>query len=162
MNTELMEKVLQHVEARPEKLDMNTWISGVLPEGTAPGDTMCGATCCIAGWALMLSPENTVVTSDMGYVKGIRFPNGEYVDRDGPTYDWGKMGAKALGLDEDQASDIFYRSCTLPDDCDGSWHEEDTGESGDCTDADHAHYDSIFEFTDEVREKLGMLIPVRA
>lgn len=99
MNKELLLKIKEQVLAHPEHLDMTSgWIS--LADGTecyaasAVAELIgqpeklaaCGATACIAGWAVVLSPE----AEEDGYIRN--------------------LASKLLGLTYGQSDNLFFVS----------------------------------------------------
>lgn len=55
MNVELLRRVQKAIREEPKRMNMHTWIN------TDPHDNppICGTTACIAGWAAILSHQNT-------------------------------------------------------------------------------------------------------
>ena len=54
MNTQLLRKIADQIEAEPERYDQTVWIDNLAIMSGVPGET-CGTRACIAGWAVMLS-----------------------------------------------------------------------------------------------------------
>jgi hypothetical protein len=52
LNVKLLDKVLKHVSAKPERFDMGSWVHW---SSYAP----CGTAACIAGWTVILAAGNT-------------------------------------------------------------------------------------------------------
>ena len=50
MNVALLEKIIEAIQAQPEKFDMSRWFNRLQDEN----DNFCGTTQCIGGWALVL------------------------------------------------------------------------------------------------------------
>jgi hypothetical protein len=91
--TARLRAVADIIEQHPEKHDQNSftsedapWYSTYEAAGSA-SEVRCGTTACVAGWAVLLTPKSQT---------------DEFTD------DWSDDGAKALGLDDDLASEIFY------------------------------------------------------
>ncbi len=85
MNTELAEKVLDHVLLYPEQHDQDVY----------GGKNSCGTTGCIAGWSMLLSGYTHIM--EVFYR-----PNGFSVFE--PFHE----GQKLLGLNDEEARTVFY------------------------------------------------------
>jgi hypothetical protein len=66
MNVELLRKVEKHILEEPKRLYMRSWIVRedharvlITHVGETRGFAQCGTAACIAGWAVLLSHENT-------------------------------------------------------------------------------------------------------
>lgn len=123
VNTDLLEKTLAVIVARPQGWDQSTWISAV-PDATTES---CGTTACLAGHALIQSgdfrqvkiiwdyeinderefnPEADEVTGefDLQFIhKDEAWSLDTYVD---PFFE----AAERLGLDDGQAEHLFYQT----------------------------------------------------
>lgn len=89
-NTELLERVMRHIDDHPEQHDQQVWING------------CGTAACFAGWAALLSGrEHVTETNSKSVYHWFISPAGW---RDTP-----RMAATiALGLTDDEADDLFH------------------------------------------------------
>ncbi len=96
MNRAQLQRVVEHIEANPDELDMGQW---------APlrvfWDEPCNTTCCIAGHTLLLN----------GFVpvgNGVEFtPPGEH-----RAVNVRDTAAEILGLTPGQATSLFFSSAT--------------------------------------------------
>jgi len=93
LNVPLFRKVMEHVTAHPEELDLDVWIA----------HRTCGTRGCIAGWTVLLSgyephfgPYDSVHT---GYLT-----TGERVKA---------VAQRELGLTDSQASDLFFATADI-------------------------------------------------
>lgn len=95
-NAELAYKVLDAVNAHRKSFDMSDWWDGPAERVTLNDllDEKCGTTACFAGWAIALS----------GYDLG----GGVHLDGEHVSYSYGKFAEKLLGLDEDEAGELFF------------------------------------------------------
>lgn len=60
------------IEAHPKNFDMKWFYSGfsgvvVFERGDRPDPTQCGTTCCIAGWAVIVTPPDESTSTDIEY-----------------------------------------------------------------------------------------------
>lgn len=88
MNTELLERIADHIEAVPESWDLSQWA------WTADSRDLCDTVGCVAGWAVMLTdPElrYRVATEPFEY----------------ENYAWEPQARELLELTADQASALF-------------------------------------------------------
>jgi hypothetical protein len=93
-NWPLIEKVLDHVTAHPDELDMGVW---------AQSNAQCGTTACFAGWAIILGTNAELVNGN-SYLN----PDGaDYCRLDGEILEIDEVAAELLGLDGDQ-DDLFF------------------------------------------------------
>lgn len=88
MNTELLERIADHIEAMPESWDLSQW--------AWPADErdLCDTVGCVAGWAVML-------TDDELRRKVLHSP----WEMEG--FDWESSATKLLELDEGDAHILF-------------------------------------------------------
>lgn len=95
-NLPLLRKVLDHIDAHPEEWNQAAWMT----------ETTCGTACCIAGHAIVFDGTHTLtVANDDVLVDGVSMVRGE----DGRWHDAAAIvGAKVLGLTEDEAGDLFH------------------------------------------------------
>ena len=77
MNTKLLLEIKKHILTHPKQLNMGTWMT----------KTNCGTTCCIAGWACLLSKELYANTNVWRFAEKILDIEGES-DRLFHTEDW--------------------------------------------------------------------------
>ncbi len=73
INTELLEKVMLHIDDHPEQHDQGMWVSmaddderGVMNREWAWN---CGTTACFAGWTALLTPGATGLTVTASCIK---------------------------------------------------------------------------------------------
>lgn len=101
LNIELMERVRQLIQMRPELHDQQTW--GRTPRDTPVGiisaraetGEFCGTTACAAGWAVVLgAPENALIHDAAVIIGGQEFGVSIYA-------------ARLLGLSWDQQTWLF-------------------------------------------------------
>lgn len=124
INTELLERVFNIIRNDPKHWDQSTWISGTQGEVDLSmidkgQPELCGTTCCIAGWAMLLSGEYRPVLNSLGtYIHDmIEVDSGNTIteiaeDEDnsygGDSDDvYTSEGARLLGLSESQARYLF-------------------------------------------------------
>lgn len=156
-NPEHMERVLRFVEERPGKLDMSSWAYGTIPEATQPGETACGAVCCIAGWGLILSEQYKPVIGTMHQITGVtKVGTNTTILSHNDNSLWINAAAELFGFESEAlAREIFYAKPGI-----GTLEDNTDCQNAEC---DHdEHYDEITTFTDWVRQTLEMPIPVRA
>lgn len=87
MNVERMEALAKYLDKLPEeKFDMDFWVWSPLEDSMCEADALnsCGTTCCIAGWAVLMSgecldPFTRTVDRD-GHKKAIRDYAYDYLD----------------------------------------------------------------------------------
>lgn len=84
INTELFEKIKQHILEKPRRYDQGEW-------GKPQPDVPCGTACCIAGWAAILGGINTHEELRGSRMRGF--------DPD--------IAAELLGLTEDESDVVF-------------------------------------------------------
>lgn len=99
-NAELAYRVLDAINAHPAHFDMDNWVR-VAPSAELVGleqltSPECGTTACFAGWAVALSGyqmtrNREVILANRLVSQGIA-----------------KFAADLLGLNDDQAADLFY------------------------------------------------------
>lgn len=89
---ELAQKILDQITEHPETHDQDTW-ENVFGE--------CGTTYCIAGWAVAFNARSTEDRST--YQARILL-----ADELGLTAHWSTLGQELLGLDDQEAEDLFY------------------------------------------------------
>lgn len=108
---ELMTKVIEMINLEPGKWNQSSWV--VAKDDTDP---MCGTTCCVAGWAMLLSGEAEqkiwIEETEDGakYVQDVQL-----IWKGSAGDDWEVLtegdfmhhGARLLDLDSDQAHKIF-------------------------------------------------------
>lgn len=87
MNTELLERVLQRIEAHPEQLNMLAF---------HPAESRCGTACCVAGHTLL----------ELGYKSHNTF--GMFCDENGSAVITSDTAAEALDLTDPQRGRLFY------------------------------------------------------
>lgn len=98
-NIELLDRIIAQIEAHPELWDQGTWAR----------PTECGTAYCVAGWVaeltlpLPLAIRNAVI--DTEFV--------DFRDASGAGHDWDTYGREALGLNGDQAEEMFASSNDL-------------------------------------------------
>jgi len=101
LNLPLAEAVLEQVTAHPEMHDQNCY-------GIRRG---CNTTQCIAGWAVVLSPDAEAVWSGSLIAKGVDVLEAvKMLSGDGYafTVDVASAGSQLLGLTEDEADELFF------------------------------------------------------
>ena len=86
LNLPLAKAVLDKIVSEPESHDQGNWAY----------KTECGTVCCIAGWTMLLSGEYEF--NDSGYI----------TDHEGYRVGHFMAGAELLGLDFEQANNLFY------------------------------------------------------
>ena len=125
INTELLERVFDLIRKDPAHWDQSGWIIGTQGEVDLSmidkgQPELCGTTCCIAGWAMLLSGEfrpvfndtNTFINDMIEVSSGsttneiAESEDSSYNDPD-EVYLW--EGARLLGLTEAQATHLFLR-----------------------------------------------------
>jgi hypothetical protein len=95
LNVELAEKVLKQVTDHPETHDQAHWMT----RGLA-----CGTTACLAGWALRFGrPDAELLWQDGVGGKQIVIE----VVVDGTTWGADEAAAEVLGLDSEEADELF-------------------------------------------------------
>lgn len=106
LNIELMERVRQLIQMRPELHAQETW--GRTPSNTPAGaisaraekGEFCGTTACVAGWAAILgAPENALIHDSAVTIGGQEFGVSIYA-------------AQLLGLSWDQQTWLFTAAAT--------------------------------------------------
>jgi hypothetical protein len=106
LNIELMERVHQLIQMRPELHDQQTW--GRTPSDTPAGiisaraetGEFCGTTACVAGWAAILgAPENALIHDSAVIIGDQVFGVSIYA-------------ARLLGLSWDQQTWLFTAAAT--------------------------------------------------
>lgn len=112
MNTELMQKVLDHIKAHPELHNQGTWTTGGETDNPSEGAWECGTSACIAGWASIfhydLKPvreEESFFTYDgekVYYEWNYHLPN--------INMEWKTEGQSALGI-SDETADALFLGC---------------------------------------------------
>jgi hypothetical protein len=88
--TELLLTVADKIEFEPERFSMSSWNSRNFidsPLELAGQEPECGTTCCVAGWAVALTPREEV-----------------------PNAGWSYTGAQLLGLNYELASLLFMET----------------------------------------------------
>lgn len=97
INTELLERVKQHILEEPKRFDMHSFVTRVsthAPEEIRPA---CGTTACIAGWAILLD------RADRGEAVPRRISSAFY-------YSVEFRAMELLSLTEKQRRSLFYVS----------------------------------------------------
>ena len=102
MNIELMQQVINQIEAHPKEWDQGTW----------GRKSACGTTMCFAGWAAHLSGFKLVWAQRVTDP----FADALAVEADGNRRDIFDAARDLLGLNEAQAKELFFSSehDTLP------------------------------------------------
>jgi hypothetical protein len=91
MNTELLLRVADHIEANPESFQMETWAA------PAPDVNICDTVGCVAGWTVMLTEPAARQLVSRGAARMERFA-------------WAVHAAKALDINAYQAEVLFTSS----------------------------------------------------
>lgn len=89
MNTELMLRVADAIEAHPERFDMSEWIYA----------DPCGTSGCIAGWTVMTACGDR-----------LRVYNTKQITLDGHVAGTASLAQDLLGLDDETADNLFFMS----------------------------------------------------
>lgn len=99
---EVVAKIRAEVAAGTGGWDQRLWIGG--------GNGGCGTTACFAGWALRLSGYGTdYVTRPGGLLDGEDWDEWFFIGEGGtPVYSADAVAGELLGLDVDDAEEIFY------------------------------------------------------
>lgn len=92
MNKELAKKILTKIEENPEQHDQTHWSS----------KTECGTTCCVAGWACILSGYEPVFEGPG------KFEISSMVQKDGQHFRIPKKATDLLGLTWEESEELFY------------------------------------------------------
>jgi hypothetical protein len=101
-NAELAYKVLDYIEAHPERHDQNAWVGEGGPvDATAESVESCGTTACFGGWTVLLS--------------GLAIDIAAGVVLDGERLDVSTAAGKLLGLSEGQKENLFFGADDLDD-----------------------------------------------
>lgn len=95
LNEKLLDCVLKHIEEHPDEHNQNNWIS--LRE-----DTECGAVCCFAGWACLLTLPESV-----SYKKFYRDTGTGPWDGEPDSNHVRNKARDLLGLTDSEASFLF-------------------------------------------------------
>lgn len=96
-NAELAYRTLDAINAHRKAFDMHDWWDSKYDERVTINDLLdekCGTTACFAGWAIALSGY------DLG---GGVTRDGEHV-----AYSYGKFAERLLGLNGEQADELFF------------------------------------------------------
>lgn len=103
INVPLMQHVLDFIQDNPEHHDQRVW-------GWRKTEHPCRTTACFAGWTVLLAGRG-VWTNE--------FTDGQQEllarNDDGTLYDVSFVAEKLLGLNKQQAQDMFYFGQTLDD-----------------------------------------------
>ncbi len=110
MNKELLERVAQHIEAEPRRLQMSSWVE-------ASPKSPCGTTACIAGWAVLLTAPDFDAALDVARTPTLDDEGADdswahearvlrTVGREDEDFD--QAGRELLGIDRQQADRLFY------------------------------------------------------
>jgi hypothetical protein len=110
-HTRLAYTVLDYIEDHPERHDQDTWITvgGGLPTitdrntRTTVENADCGATCCFAGWAVLLNGD-TIASGSLVYNSNGRFVSNIDI-----------YARHLLGLTPDEADELFYGAKDIDD-----------------------------------------------
>jgi hypothetical protein len=99
----LGEIVLDHLIHHPEQHDQSTF--GYRDE--------CGTRACVAGWTIVFAQQQSLLeinwgSSAKGILSAVRMPDGEFFD----PFD---AAQELLGLDDDEACNLFYYGAREPD-----------------------------------------------
>lgn len=103
INVELMQETLDYIAAHPEEHDQGDWAQR----------TGCKTTRCMAGTVVHLAPGYKLLWH--------REQDGKYdytstaVDNSGRTHSVPDLAEELLGVNHQQANDLFYNSGTLND-----------------------------------------------
>lgn len=109
VNVPLLEKVMAHIEAHPEEWNQDMWVT--LPGSESAilakleGRTYCGTAYCFAGHVVHMA----------GYDFHDPEKGGHFVTVDGGARLTSEVAACELGLDPEDATDLFWASNTLED-----------------------------------------------
>lgn len=99
-NQDMFIKIARILVEFPSLHNQETWEEG----------GRCGTTRCVAGWAVFLKAQELGLTSNkndhLGLATRERVAEAMGLSRD--AAEWDDLGAHILGLDEDQAQDLFH------------------------------------------------------
>lgn len=100
INIDMMRRTFEYIEAHPEEHYQGNWVE--------KGED-CGTTRCFAGTAAHLSPDYAIRLSvEDSYFTCHREEDGEEVE-------FSRAGAEILGLNDNQAEEMFFDAGTLDD-----------------------------------------------
>lgn len=100
-NATLAYRVLDHIDAHPESWNQLDWI-------TRPDGADCGTAACFAGWTALLSGDQPRWARDWSV-------RTDYVlDPDGERRDISVRASELLGINDEQADDLFCAVNTRP------------------------------------------------
>lgn len=102
INTELMQETLDYIAAHPDEHDQGDW-----------GEkTDCGTTRCMAGTAIHVTLGCKMLFSESDDGWGVAY---SAQDAQGRHRYISELAQELLGVDDEQAEDLFYEACTLED-----------------------------------------------
>lgn len=99
MNTELLQRTMQHLLDHPEQHDQQVWVSE------------CGTTACFAGWALKLSGVDQFMTLTKCHQTNSTWQDCEYY---GKTHTIQGLAQGLLDLTDEQTEILFDDFNTIP------------------------------------------------
>lgn len=102
-NQDMFIKIDRILTEFPNLHKQDHWESG-------PNDVRCGTTRCVAGWAVFLKAQELGLTSNKNDRLGVAIRERVAEAMGLPRHDseWVDLGTEILGLDEDQAEDLFH------------------------------------------------------
>lgn len=95
-NTPLFKKIREIISVKPELFDMASFENG--------GNSECGTTRCIAGWAIHLETGEPLYDDEGDFTAPVH----ELADRLGVRADPEDLGRELLGLSRSEAARLFY------------------------------------------------------